>query len=294
MRSWSASPEEGVAVCQRAQPWLGTLVAIRAEGEPSLAAQAIGAAFEEIGEIHRRMSFHDPDSELSRLNATAHRAPQAVSPHLHRVLSAALALARASDGAFEPTVGRVLVERGHLPAPAGDVSDVPDPGARWRDVSLSADSRVRSRRPLWLDLGGIAKGYAVDRAIACLRRQGVASAVVNAGGDLRSFGTHHTVWVRDPADPGRGVPLLETCNAAVATSAGYFNENPPHSAIVEPQTGAGLGGDGSVTVCARRAIWADGLTKVVLAHPAGAASLLRRLGASAVLLDRNGGRHQVS
>ncbi|HKV08758.1 MAG TPA: FAD:protein FMN transferase [Thermoanaerobaculia bacterium] len=274
-------------MCQRAQPWLGTLVSIRADAEASLAAQAIGAAFGEIGEIHRRMSFHDPDSELSRLNASAHRAPQAVSPHLHRVLSAALALARASGGSFDPTVGRVLVERGHLPAPAGDA---PDPDARWRDVSLSADGRVRFRRPLWLDLGGIAKGYAVDRAITCLRRQGVASAVVNAGGDLRSFGARHTVWVRHPAHPDHGVPLLETRNAAVATSAGYFNEN-PHSAIVEPKTGAGLGGDGSVTVCTRRAIWADGLTKVVLANPAGSVPLLHRLGASAVLLDREGGRH---
>lgn len=278
-------------VCQRAQPWLGTLVSIRAEAESSLAAQAIGAAFDEIGEIHRRMSFHDPDSELSRLNATAHRAPQSVSPHLRRVLSAALALAGASGGSFDPTVGRVLVERGHLPAPAGDA---PDPDARWRDVSLSEDGRVRFHRPLWLDLGGIAKGYAVDRAIACLRRQGVASAVVNAGGDLCSFGARHTVWVRDPAHPGRGFPLLETRNAAVATSAGYFNENSPHSAIVEPKTGAGLGGDGSVTVCARRAIWADGLTKVVLADPAGSVSLLRRLGASAVLLDCEGGRHSIS
>jgi thiamine biosynthesis lipoprotein len=290
MRSSSASPEEGVTVCQRAQPWLGTVVAIRAEAEASLAARAIGTAFDEIGEIHRRMSFHDPDSELSRLNATAHRAPQAVSPRLHRVLSASLALARASNGSFDPTLGSLLVERGHLPAPAGDA---PDPGARWSDVSLSEDGRVRFRRPLWLDLGGIAKGYAVDRAIACLRRQGVASAVVNAGGDLRSFGARHTVWVRDPADPGRGVPLLETRNAAVATSAGYFNET-PHSAIVEPNTGAGLGSDGSVTVCARRAIWADGLTKVVLADPAGSVALLRRLGASAVLLDRDGGRQHFS
>lgn len=276
-----------MAVCQRAQPWLGTLVSIRAEAESLLAARAVGAAFAEIGEIHRRMSFHDPDSELSRLNTTAHRAPQAVSAHLRRVLSASLALARATDGSFDPTIGRVLVERGHLPAPA---SDAPDPGAGWRDVSLDGDGRVRFRRPLWLDLGGIAKGYAVDCAITCLRRQGVAAAVVNAGGDLRSFGSRHTIWVRDPADPGRGIPLLEAGNAAVATSAGYFNEHPPHSAIVEPRTGAGLGGDSSVTVCARRAIWADGLTKVVLANPAGSVALLRRLGASAVLLDRHGGR----
>jgi thiamine biosynthesis lipoprotein len=275
-------------VGQRAQPWLGTLVSIRVGAEsPGLAAEAMDAAFAEIGEIHRRMSFHDPDSELSFLNTTAHRAPQAVSAHLRRVLSASLALARAAGGAFDPTIGGTLVEWRQLPAPAGGV---PAPDACWRDVSLEGGGRVRFRRPLWLDLGGIAKGYAVDRAIDCLRRRGVASAVVNAGGDLRSFGAPHKVWVRDPADPRRGIPLLEVDNAAVATSAGYFNDPSSHSAIVRPGTGMSLGRDSSVTVCAHRAIWADGLTKVVLANLDGSVALLRRLGASAVLLDRHGGR----
>ncbi|HEX2644045.1 MAG TPA: FAD:protein FMN transferase [Thermoanaerobaculia bacterium] len=289
----SANPEtrESPAIGQRAQPWLGTLVSIRVAAEPDLATRAMGAAFDEIGEIHRQMSFHDPASELSRLNTRAHREPQAVSARLRRVLSVSLALAHATGGSFDPTIGRRLVEQGRLPAPAGDASD---PDARWHDVALERDGRVRFRRPLWLDLGGIAKGYAVDRAIACLRRQGVASAVVNAGGDLRSFGPPHVVWVRDPADPGRNLPLLEIGNAAVATSAGYFNDHPPHSAIVDPRTGAGLGDDCSVTVCARRAIWADGLTKAVLADPTGSVALLRRLGASAVLLDRNGGRRHLS
>ncbi|MES1240823.1 MAG: FAD:protein FMN transferase [Acidobacteriota bacterium] len=267
MSLWSASLETGAEVCQRARPWLGTVVSVRVEAGPGLAEPAIEAAFAEVGEIHRRMSFHDPDSELSRLNAAAHRAPQAVSGRLRRVLSAALALARASGGSFDPAVGG-------------------DPGASWRDVELGGDGRVRFRRPLRLDLGGIAKGYAVDRAIDGLRRQGIAAAVVNAGGDLRSFGCRHTVWVRDPAEPGCGIPLLETADAAVATSAGYFDEN----ALVEPRTGGSLGVDRSATVCARRAIWADGLTKPVLADPSGSVGLLRRLGARAVLLDCQGGR----
>lgn len=291
MRSCSANLEESPEIVQRAQPWLGTLVSIRVTAEPDLATRAISAAFAEIGKIHQRMSFHDPASELSRLNTRAHREPQTVSARLHRVLSVSLALAHATGGSFDPTIGRRLVEQGRLPAPAGDA---PDPDAGWRDVALDRAGRVRFRRPLWLDLGGIAKGYAVDRAIACLRRQGVASAVVNAGGDLRSFGPPHRVWVRDPADPGNSLPLLEIGNAAVATSAGYFNDHPPHSAIVDPRTGVGLGDDSSVTVCARRAIWADGLTKAVLADPAGSLPLLRRLGASAVLLDRNGGRLHLS
>ena len=292
MRSLPANPEqrESTAIVQRAQPWLGTLVSIRVAAGPDLATRALGAAFAEIGEIHRRMSFHDPASELSRLNTRAHQEPQAVSARLRRVLSVSLALARTTGGSFDPAVGGRLVEQGRLPAPAGDA---PDPAAGWRDVALDSDGRVRFRRPLWLDLGGIAKGYAVDRAIACLRRQGVASAVVNAGGDLRSFGSPHMVWVRDPAEPGRGLPLLEIDNAAVATSAGYYNDH-PHSAIVNPRTGAGLGDGSSVTVCARRAIWADGLTKAVLADPAGSVPLLRRLGASAVLLDRDGGRLHLS
>ena len=285
----------------RVRPLLGTFVSIRVpaganDAERTRAARAVELAFERIAEIQRCMSFQDPYSELSRINCHAHRAPQQVCASLRRVLRAALALAAASDGRFDPCIAGRLVEWGLLPlpvAPDAVPEDRVDPRASWRDVQIRPDGRVRYGKRLWLDLGGIAKGYAVDEAVRVLQRQGLRAGIVNAGGDLRCFGTVETIQVRDPAEPSRTLPLLELRDAAAATSAGYFSES-EHTALVHPQRGTSLGRNASVTVCAPRAIWADALTKVVLTAPTRAAPLLSRLGARAMLVHADGVRRQLN
>lgn len=267
------------------RPLLGTLVAIRIEAQSQRADDALDTAFAEVEAVQREMSFHDPDSELSRLNRLAARLPQPVGARLWRVLCASLALARASGGRFDPTIGGPLVHWGQLPAPV-DAVDACDPEADWHDVLLLPGRRVRFRRPLWLDLGGIAKGYAVDRAVAALRARGIRSGTVNAGGDLRVFGdTETTVRVRDPAAPGRTLPLLRLRNGAVATSAGYFSLDNGVTALVDTGLGRSIVDGRSASVVAPRALWADALTKVVLADAARVRPLLRRLGAEAIVLD---------
>lgn len=270
---------------------LGTFVTIRVNADHAEAHSAVHAAFACVNEVQREMSFHDPASDLSRLNRWAAHEPQPVPPRLRRVLHAALALARASDGRFDPTVGGRLVRSGHLPAPAA--AEI-DPQARWCDVQWLRDGRLHFHRPLWLDLGGIAKGYAVDCAVRALRRLGLRAGIVNAGGDLRAFGGVETIHVRDPARPLQSMPLLHVRDAAVATSSGYFSEIDGRSALVDPHGQRRLGSDGSVTVCCRRAIWADALTKIVLADPITATTLLRRLHASAMLLHRDGRRQVIT
>lgn len=279
-----AWPVGAAVTCAR--PLLGTIVAIRAEGGDALPT-ALDAAFAEIEAVHRAMSFHDAASEVSCLNREASRAPQRVGAHLWRVLRAALALAHASGGRFDPAIAGRLVDSGHLPAPQG--APVPHGQACWRDIELLSQHRVRFLRPLWIDLGGIAKGYAVDRAVAVLRMHGVRAGVVNAGGDLRVFGdTNETIRVRDLREPTRTHVLLQLRDGAVATSAGYFSTNVRGSALLDPGSGAHLGGDVSVSVCAPRALWADALTKVVLMDPDAAMPLLRRLRAQAALLNASG------
>lgn len=272
---------------ERAQPLLGTVVALRVEGEAWRVEDAIERAFAAVADVQRRMSFHDPDSELSRLNRAAVHAPQVVSASTWRVLRASLALARASDGRFDPTIGGRLVASQHLPTPRD--ADAVDPDADWRDVELGRDRRVRFRKPLWLDLGGIAKGHAVDRAVVALRAAGMHGGVVNAGGDLRVFGDAlEVVHVRDPADPTRARPLLHLRDGAAATSAAYFSMHEGQSALVDTRHGGRLGHDVSATVCAPHALWADALTKIVLADAAAAEPLLRRLRAQAALLGLDG------
>jgi thiamine biosynthesis lipoprotein len=274
-----------IAPERRARPLLGTVVSMRVEAGPR-AARALDAAFAVVAAVQVSMSFHDANSELSRLNREAASAWVPVSPGLERVLRAALALASASAGRFDPTVAARLVEWGQLPRPAG--APDADTSADWRSVEMRA-ARVRFRRPTWIDLGGIAKGYAVDRAIAVLQAHGVGHGVVNAGGDLRVFGgAFETIYVRDPATPAHSRPLLRVRQGAAATSSGYFSAGGGYTALVDTYRATPLGDGVSATVCAPRALWADALTKIALAGGDAAPSLFRRLGAQAALLDAAG------
>jgi thiamine biosynthesis lipoprotein len=272
---------------RRAQPWLGTLVEIAARGrEREHVACAIDAAFATVSRVHRLMSFHARDSDVSRLNRRAWRSAQRVHPWTYAVLQEAQRVAQASDGLFDVSVARVMVARRLLPAPRG--VRVPDRRACFRDIRLLPGFRVRFHRPLLLDLGGIAKGFAVDRAVQRLRSAGVESGLVNAGGDLRCFGpVARRVHVRDPRAPSRLLPLADLSNGAIATSAAYFTRQRRAgrdlSAQVDPRGRAGVP-RGSVSVAARSCMIADAWTKVLLLGGARFLGRARRAGAIGLLL----------
>ncbi len=151
-----------------------------------------------VERVERLMSFHDADSELSRLNRNAGRTPQTVHPWTWAVLRRALRIAEASDGLFDITVAPLLVREGLLPGTAETSLQC----GNWRHIVLMPDCRVFLARPMLLDLGGIAKGFAVDRAIHELTRRRCTQGVVNAGGDLRRFGSPRPA---DPSAPPRRV-----------------------------------------------------------------------------------------
>jgi thiamine biosynthesis lipoprotein len=182
---------------RRARPFLGTYVEIEAEGLLEAALQsAIDDAFEAIELTQSLMGFHDPDSDLSKLNRRAAIEPVRVHPWTAKVLRSAISLYRATDGLFDCAVGYELTRWGLLP---GDGLGRIEPGSL-SDVRISRDGRVAFAARIALDLGGIAKGFAVDRAIAVLRRRGVRKAMVNAGGDIRVMG-EALIYIRHPASP---------------------------------------------------------------------------------------------
>lgn len=277
-----------MSVQRRARPLLGTIVEVVLEDVPPGmdARAAFEAAFAAVAQVQALMSYHDPASEVSRINREGHEQAVPVSEDTWRVLEAALAFSRASEGLFDISVAPTLAGLGFLPRHR----DQPraDAWASWRDIELLADRRVRLERRLRIDLGGIAKGYAVDRAVAALRAQGVASGSVNAGGDLRFLGAlPRTVYLRHPAGPTTLLPV-QLHRPAAATSAGYFQQR-RHAGrrvtpLIDPRTRRACAGEFSVTVSAADCMSADALTKVVHADLHGAAAVLRRFGAEAHVL----------
>lgn len=278
---------------RRAQPWLGTLVEIGiADPLPEADAHhAAALAFAEVALVQRLMSFHDGASDVARLNRAPAGALLAVHQHTWSVLHLAQRMAEASGGIFNIGCAPQLVAWGRLPAPPG----VPTPGVATPGVPTpryqpglallrcETDGTLRKLAPGWIDLGGIAKGYAVDLAIAALARAGVRSACVNAGGDLRVLGDiPFPVAIRAPQRPQAAAVHLLLSDAALATSANYFSA--PHTvrggvqagALVDGRDGRSLASQASASVRAASCAVADALTKVVLAsadahHPALAA-----------------------
>ena len=270
----------------RARPLLGTIVEIRAGGLPEATAlAAIEYAFAEIATIHARMTFHDRGSDLSRLHRARGRAI-GVDPRTYEVLEQAIAIAAESGGLFDPCIAAQLVEWKLLPEPEG--AQAVDARAGWRDIELLGESRVRLRRPAWIDLGGIAKGFAVDRALAILRARGCVRASVNAGGDLARFGPATEIIVLDPRHVDDRAAIV-VADRAVATSSG----RPLSTRLRGRWRGAHVHGRRRHAVGARRGVSvvaasccvADALTKVVLADVRVGEKLLQRHRASAYLFD---------
>ena len=251
---------------RRMRPLLGTLVELRIEGlDSARATRACEQAFAEIAAIHRLMSFHESGSDLGRLHRAGTGTPVRVDARTYDVLDQALCIAAATQGRFDPTVAAQQVARGLLPQPASPSS--PDPAARWHDIELVGHCRVRLTRPLWVDLGGIAKGYAVDRAVELLVAAGATQVCVNAGGDIRVAGPcSETINLRTHAGIA-AVPALEITDAAVATSAGPFPgaDGRALRIHVDGRTRRAVGTGRVVSVVASRCLVADALTKVVMA-----------------------------
>jgi FAD:protein FMN transferase len=245
------------------------LVEIEAAAKDSaMAHRAIDRAFECIGSIHRSMSRFDDDSDVGRLNRSCPGAAVPICRQTARVLKLAEALRQASAGVF-------------------DIRSSGNRGAHARTLKFGRGHVARSDEATF-DLGGIAKGYAVDAALKSLRADGMAWACVNAGGDLAGFGRSIRVHVRHPARPRLMLQLVDLHNAAVATSAHYADPN-----VADFHQSEYLGSEGeshrapgrSVSVLAPKCCLADALTKLVwitgdVHHP-----LLARCSAKAIILD---------
>lgn len=279
--------------------------------DAAAATAALDAVMAEMHRIDRMMSPHRADSELSRINAEAAVRPVPVGGELFALLARALQFSRLSAGAFDITYAAV----GHLfdyragERPSDQALDEARQAIGWQHLQLDArDRSVRFARPgMRIDLGGFAKGHAVDNATALLRGRGIAHAIVAAGGDSRVIGdrrgTPWTVAIRHPRDRDGVVALLPLVDCALSTSGDYeryFDE--PASGerparrwhhIVDPATGRSPDAIHSVTVLAEDGLTAEALSKTVFVRGVaeGLAVVETVAGADAVVVDAQGRLH---
>jgi thiamine biosynthesis lipoprotein len=261
---------------RRAKPLLGTFVEISIEAEHvELAHKSMTSAFHVIEECQSILSVHDDSSELSILNKTALSVEVHPHPMIATLLQLSAQLNTISQGAFDIV----------CPLHVGDMPT-------FSDVRLSKGGNVKFLRPLFLDLGGIAKGFAVDLAVESLQVAGCAKGVVNAGGDLRVFGPGmQEVYVRSPSDPLSVLGPYQVSECALATSANYYRRSGQgcckDSGIRNPLSNQSWQEDSSVTVIANTAVIADALTKVVAFNPSCLGEVLNYFGAEVVQLKNS-------
>lgn len=263
---------------RRARPWLGTIVEIASDD-----LQAIEAGFSAIAHIHARMSFHEDDSDLAALRDALPGNVVAVDAETVRVLRLALELYRASDGLFDVSIGRQLVATKFLPRVTSRPLNYYN--GTTADTEIVDDTHIICHRPIMIDLGGIAKGHAVDMAVAAMRAAGARQGIVNAGGDLRVFGgAAETIWLRR-ADGQLG-PSLNAQNIAVASSSNLLSRRTLRGGDHSPHIGytrKAMLIDDTITVTAPRCAYADAMTKIAMANVALAERLLATVGGAVIV-----------
>lgn len=279
---------------------LGLEITISIQADRPAAERSAAAAFARIAELEQILSDWRPSSELRRLTATPGRDWRPVSPALGAVLAQALEVAAASDGAFDPTIGALTV----LWREQRRTGHAPDPGALaaaratvdWRAIELdTAAHRVRFRHDgIRLDLGGIAKGWILDRALDVLRQHGTPHAMIEAGGDLVAGAAPlgSDGW-RIAIRTTSGDSIIVIHDGALATSGpsaqSIIDEHGVvRSHVIDPASGLGLSNGVEVTVRARSGARADALaTTFTLVSGAAWPRLLQRFQVELVAAPRN-------
>jgi len=270
---------------------MGTVVEIETNHpDPSLAREAIEAGLRRMMDVDRLMSTFRPDSEISMVNRSAAALPVTVGEETFGVLTEANRIGLISGGALDVSIHPLMqlwrrtTEQGRLPssqeieATLGLVAHT--------GLSLDPDNRgVRLQHPgMGLDLGGIAKGYAVDVAAERLERYGVSSALVDAGGDLRVVGRNRDggIWrigLRHPLAPSKLLVSVLVEDEAVATSGNYFRYftvgGRQYGHLLHPRTGTPAESALSATIIARSAMRADGLATAAMIHGTDAMAFIQ-------------------
>ena len=279
---------------------MGTRMEVRVwHHDAAEARRLIAAGMAEFDRIEAGMSTYRSDSEISRVNALAAAGPVPIGAELYGLVQRSLDMSVLSGGAFDITydsVGRFYDFRSRVKPTEAEIREHL-PQIDYRHVLLDPARRtIRFSVPgTRINLGGIAKGHAVERVVALLRSRGVTNGLATAGGDTRLLGDRRgepwVIGVRDPDDADKMVTRLALDDEAISTSGDYeryFDEGGERvHHILNPRTGKSASGIRSVTVVGPDAVMTEGLTKTIFINgPESGIRLVESLGGyEAVVVD---------
>src|SRR5215468_1738570 len=274
-------PRTGDHIIERSRTAMGTYVHITIWGnDDEKAAVAMDEAFGEFDRIDRMMTTWTDTSEVSHINQTAGTGkPVPISAELVSVLEKSAEASRLSHGAFDITVGSFsgvwkFDEDNDGTIPPSELVAQRKKLVNWRDLVLDPAHRTArlKKKGQKITLGGIAKGYSVDKAVAILRNHGLVDFIVQAGGDMYCAGKRGDrrwrVGIRDPRGPRDSYfALAEVEDRTFSTSGDYerfvIKDGKRYHHIIDPATGYPASGVRSVTIMAKDGITAEGLSKIV-------------------------------
>lgn len=294
---------------QREQALLGTAVTVQLWADDrARGAAAMAAVMAEMQRIERSYSAQRADSELAMVNKLAATQAVRISDELFQLVARALDLSRQTGGAFDISFASagVLYDYGAGVAP-DDISlarAVQAIGWRGLDLDPLVPSLRFARAGMRIDLGGFAKGHAVERSARLLQRHGIQHAIVSAGGDSRLLGDRRgrpwTVAVRDPRNADATLALLPLQDVAVSTSNDsercFVRDGVRHHPLLDPRSGRSPTQLRSVTIVAPDGLLADALSKAVFVlGPERGMELIEGIeGVDGVLIDADGRLHGSS
>ena len=253
---------------------MGTRITVELWAEDAAkGSAAIDAVMAEMRRIDTLMSHYKPDSELSQINLHAAERPVHVDQELFDLLKLSLHFSQLTDGAFDITyagVGHLYDYRRHIKPTEAEIQAAL-PTVNWRNLILDPDQLTVkfARAGMRIDVGGIGKGYAVDRSIGILQSLGIRHALVTAGGDSRIIGDRNgrpwIVGIRHPDVPNKIVTRLPLSDTAMSTSGDYYRffdeAGVRYHHIIDPHTGHSASRVRSATILGPTATETDGLSK---------------------------------
>jgi thiamine biosynthesis lipoprotein len=282
-----------------------TLVSITVSSDSDRHAEkAIDRAMKGLRELEALLSFWTEDSEIAAINRNAGVGPVKVSPVTLDVIDRSIYISEKTGGAFDPTIGPLMR--------LWDFREKKRPGQdeirrnlglvdyREMKIDKAASAAFLGRKGMSFDTGGIAKGYAADKAVEVLKKEGIKAGLVSIAGDIRAFGLKPDgepwrIGIRDPRG-GRSdvMATLQLTDEAVSTSGDYerffIEDGVRYHHLLDPKTGQPARGCRSVTVLAKEAVLTDGLsTGVFVMGPEKGMKLLEEMGLDAVIVDAEGG-----